>query len=62
MSLIGLLVAILVLGLVYWAATRLLAAFGVGEPIRTVVIVVLVIVFVLWILGAVSTTPLIHLR
>lgn len=57
MSLLGILIALLILGLVYWAATRLLAAFGVGEPVHTIVIVVLVSVFVLYLLGALGYGP-----
>jgi hypothetical protein len=57
MSLIGLLVGLLVLCLLYWAATRIMAAFGVGEPIHTIVVVVLVIVAVVWLLGLVGYGP-----
>jgi hypothetical protein len=38
LSIVALLVAVLVACLVYWAPTRIMAAFGVGDPIRTVVI------------------------
>lgn len=43
MSLIGILVALVVVCVVLWAAQRLMAAFGVGDPIATVVYVVLVL-------------------
>jgi hypothetical protein len=62
MSLIGLLVALIVLCLVYWAATRIMAAFGVGEPVHTLVIVALVIIAVLYLLGAVGYGPGLNLR
>lgn len=65
MSLIGLLVALVILGLLYWAATRIIAAFGIGEigePIHTLVIVVLVIIAVLYLLGLVGYGPGLALR
>lgn len=48
MSLIALLIMLLIICVVFWAATRLMAAFGVGDPIRTVVIVILVIIVLIW--------------
>lgn len=54
MSLLGILVALIVVLLVFWAARALLAAFGVGDPIATVVYVLLVVVVILWLLGTVS--------
>ena len=57
MSLIGILVLLLIFGLVYWAATRLLAAFGVGEPVHTIVIVLLVLLFVFALLGELGYGP-----
>lgn len=51
MSILGLLVALIVLCLLYWAVMRILAAFGVGEPIATVVQVILVLLVVFWLLG-----------
>jgi hypothetical protein len=50
MNLIGLLVGLIILCLVFWCIRTLLAAFGVGEPISTVVMVVFVIIVVLWLL------------
>lgn len=44
--LIPLLLLLLVGCIVIWAAQRLLAAFGIGDPIATVVYVVLAIVFI----------------
>ena len=52
MSLIGLLVALVVICLLFWAVTRILAAFGVGDPIATVVKVVFVVIVVLWLVSA----------
>ena len=51
MSIIGLLVAVILLCLVWWGVTRLMAAFGVGDPIATVVRVLLVVLFILWLVG-----------
>jgi predicted membrane protein len=52
MSLLGLVIALLILCVVYWAAEKLMAAFGVGEPIHTVVIVLLVLLILVWAVGA----------
>jgi hypothetical protein len=53
MSLVAILVTLLLIALVWWAVNAILGAFGVGEPIATVVRVVFVIVVVLWLLSAV---------
>lgn len=45
--LIYLVVLLIVAGLIFWAVNRLSAAFGIPEPIRTVIIVILVIFIVL---------------
>ena len=52
MSIVGLVVALLVFCLLWWAITKLLAAFGVGDPIATVVKVVFVVLVVLYLLSA----------
>lgn len=52
MSLIAILVALIIICLLYWGVMRLMAAFGVGEPIATVVQVVFIILIVLWLIGA----------
>ncbi len=46
-----LLVLLLVFCLVYWCAMQLMSAFGVGDPIRTVIIVILVIIGIYVALG-----------
>jgi len=43
-DLISLLILLIVIGVVFWASKKIMAAFGIGEPINTVVIVLLVIV------------------
>lgn len=65
MSLIGLLVVLLIFCLVAWAVRALLSAFSIGDPIATIVWVVLVIVFVLFIvqsLGVIGGGPILRLR
>jgi len=52
MSLIGLLVALVLVCLLIWAVRAILAAFNIGPPIATLVQVVLVIIVVLWLLNA----------
>ncbi len=47
MNLIGLLVALIVLGVLFWAAHRILAVLPLEEPFRTIIYVVLVVVAVL---------------
>lgn len=54
MSILGILVALVILCLVYWAATKLMDAFGIGDPIRTVVIVALVILGILWLVSQIA--------
>jgi hypothetical protein len=48
MDLIGILIALIIIGLVFWAARALLAAFAIGEPIATVVQVLLVVFVILF--------------
>jgi len=65
MSLIGLLIVLLIFCVVIWAARALMSAFGVGDPIATVVYVIIVLVCLLWLLGqlgAISGGPVIHFR
>jgi hypothetical protein len=52
MDLISLVVMVIVACLLFWAVRTLLAAFGVGDPIASVVYVLMVLIFVLWLLGA----------
>jgi hypothetical protein len=62
MSLIGLLIVVLMFCLVYWCVMRLLTAFGVTDPITTVVQVVFVLIFVLWLVGQFGYGPGLRLR
>lgn len=51
MTLIGLLIAIIIIGVVFWCAKQLIAAFQIPEPIATVLIVLLVLVALGMLLG-----------
>ena len=63
MSILALLVALVIICLLFWAVTSILRAFGVGDPIATVVKVVFVVLVVLWLLSAVfGVGPSIRLR
>lgn len=61
MSLIGLLVALIIFALVFWAARALLAAFGLGDPIATVIYVLLVVIFIVYLLGLIGVGPSLRL-
>lgn len=65
MSIIGLLVVLLIFCLVVWAVRAIMGAFGIGDPISTIVQVIVVLVFVLWLiqqLGFIGGGPVLHLR
>lgn len=47
------LLSVLILAVVYWVVMRLLAAFGVGDPISTVVQLIFVVILLLYLLSAV---------
>jgi hypothetical protein len=51
-TIIGLLIALVVICLLFWAITAILGAFGVGDPIATVVKVIFVVIVVLWLVSA----------
>lgn len=54
---IQLLISVLVVLLLYWAVTSILAAFNVGEPAYTVGRVMLVLVLVVMLLQAFGLVP-----
>jgi hypothetical protein len=62
MSLIGLLVALVLLCLIIWAAQRLLVAFNIADPLRTVIWVAVVIIAVLVVLSYTGVGPDLRLR
>ena len=53
MSILGLLVALVIICLLWWAVSAILRAFSVGDPIATIVKVIFVVLVVLWVLSAV---------
>ena len=57
MPLVSLIIALLVVALLFWAIQQLLTAFGIGEPVRTVILVIFVLLVVLWLLGVVGVLP-----
>lgn len=59
---LSLLVGLIIIGLVFWAARALCVAFGIGEPITTVIYVLLVIVVVLWLVNLIGVGPSIQIR
>ena len=58
MTLVGLVVVLLVIAVLYWCVVKILAAFGIGDPIRTVVMVVFALIAVLWLLSALFGGPI----
>jgi hypothetical protein len=52
MSIIGLIVFLIVVGLLFWVVRTLSGAFGIPAPIVQVLYVVLVVICVLWLLSA----------
>lgn len=60
-SLVGLLVGLVIICLVFWAARAICSAFGIGEPITTIVNVVLVIFVIFWLLSLLGAGPSIHI-
>ena len=50
-DLISLLILLIVIGVVFWAARKIMGAFGIGDPINTVVLVLLVIVCLIAVLN-----------
>ena len=54
MTLIGLLIALIVVVVVLWAVRTLLPLLGLPAPIRTVVEVVIVLIVVLYLVGQLS--------
>ena len=57
MNLLALLVLVFVFCIIYWAANKLMAAFGIGEPVHTIVIIVLVGLFLLALAGLFGYGP-----
>jgi hypothetical protein len=62
MSLIGLLVALLLVALVLWVVRTLVPALGIPEPIATVLWVIAVVIVVLWLIGILGGPTFVRLR
>jgi hypothetical protein len=65
MSIIGLLILLLVFCLALWCVRALMSAFCIGDPIATVVYVVFVLIFVLFViqqLGFIGGGPVLKLN
>ncbi len=64
MSLLGLLILLIVFLVIIWACRALLTAFAVGEPISTVIWVLIVLIAVFALLGqfgVIGTGPVIRI-
>ena len=62
MNIIGLLLTLIVIGLIFWAVRALMGAFGIGDPIATVVYVILVVFVVLWLVQTLGYVNLGHIE
>ena len=52
MPLFGILIALIVICLLFWAVRALLSAFAIGDPIATVIYVVMVVFVILWLVSS----------
>jgi len=63
MDLIGLLVLLIIIGVLFWAVRALSGAFGIPQPIVTVIYVVLVVIVLIYLLQVLGgSTDVLHLR
>ena len=62
MTLLGLLIFLIVACVVVWAARAIMAAFGIGDPIATVVYVLLVVLLLVAFLNQIGAVPNLGLR
>lgn len=62
MSILGLLIALLIFCVLIWSARALMTAFGIGDPIATVIYVVLVILGLFLLLRALGFGGALGLR
>lgn len=62
MSILSILLALIVIGVLFWAVRALSGAFGIPAPIVVVIQVILVILCLFWILGALGVGPGVGLR
>ncbi len=54
MPILSILVALIVVLLIFWACRTLMAAFGIGDPIASVVYVVLVVFVILYLVSLIG--------
>jgi hypothetical protein len=62
MTLLGLLIFLIVACVVVWAARAIMAAFGIGDPIATVVYVILVVFLLMAFLGQIGYGPAANIK
>jgi hypothetical protein len=62
MTVIGLLIFLIVACVLVWGARAIMAATGIGDPIATIVYVLLVVILLLAFLGQVGYGPAAHMR
>lgn len=62
MSLIGLIVALVIVCLAVWAVQTITAAFNIPPQIRAVMLVLVVVIAVIYLLGLVGFAPVMRLR
>ncbi len=54
MDIIGLLIFLIIIGVLFWAVRALSAAFGIPQPIQTVIVVLLVVIVIIYLLQAIG--------
>lgn len=54
MNILSILVAVIIICLVFWCIRTLMGAFGIGEPISTVVMVLFVVIVILYLLSLIG--------
>lgn len=60
--LIGLLIALIVICAIWWAANKIMASFGVGNPVAGIVQVAIVLVALIWLLSLFGYGSALRLR
>jgi hypothetical protein len=61
-SLLGIIILLIIIGIIFWAARALIAAFSIPQPIATVIYVILVLVVLLYLLNQIGVGPAIRVR
>jgi hypothetical protein len=62
MTIVGLIVVLVLVGLAFWVIRQLSGAFGIPQPIVTVIYVILVVLVVLWLLSAFGLIPAVPIK